>query len=181
MKVHDKSKVPQFLKMLEDLTKYHVEIGIFGDQGLGASSYLGSNGTTTELLVIAHVNEFGCNIEVTDKMRAYLHTIDIHLKASTKSINIPERSFMRAGYDDNKSKFIARGNKLLTKVIRLELPVHAFYEALGEYMVGRIQKYLTSLRTPPNHPTTIKDKGSSNPLIDTGRLRQSITYKVVKS
>ena len=32
----------------------------------------------------------------------------------------------------------------------------------------------------PNKPATIKRKGSSRPLIDTGHLRQSITSKVVK-
>lgn len=168
MKVQDTTKVPQFLKMLEDLTSYHLEIGIFGeDDG--------------EILMIANVNEYGCNIDVTDKMRGYLHTIGIHLKSSTKTINIPERSFMRGGYEDSKSKFISNGNKLLTKVINLELPVQAFYDALGEYIVGRIQKYMTSLKNPPNHPATVNQKGSTNPLIDTGRLRESITYKVVKN
>lgn len=44
---------------------------------------------------IAAVHEFGCTIEVTPKMRAYLHYQGIHLKASTKYISIPPRPFLR--------------------------------------------------------------------------------------
>lgn len=33
---------------------------------------------------------------------------------------------------------------------------------------------------PPNAPSTIRAKGSSHPLIDTGQLRRSITYVVVE-
>lgn len=51
-------------------------------------------------------------------------------------------------------------------------------EALGNVAVGEVQKYVTELDTPPNAPSTIRQKGSSNPLINTGAIRQSITYEV---
>ena len=51
-------------------------------------------------------------------------------------------------------------------------------EQLGAMAVGEVQKYVTELDTPPNAPSTIRQKGSSNPLINTGALRQSITYEV---
>lgn len=44
---------------------------------------------------IAAVHEFGCTIQVTPKMRAYLHYQGIHLKASTQYIHIPARPFLR--------------------------------------------------------------------------------------
>ena len=44
---------------------------------------------------IAAVHEFGCTIGVTPKMRAYLHHLGLHLKASTQYINIPPRPFLR--------------------------------------------------------------------------------------
>lgn len=168
MIIHDESNVKEFLKMLEELSSTHLEIGIFGDSG-------------GDILMIANVNEFGCRIKVTDKMRSYLHVIGIHLKKDTKEINIPERSFVRGSYDENKNKIIDNADKLLEKVINLELPVSVFFDALGEYIVGLVQEYMTDLKSPPNHPTTIVNKKSSNPLINTGRLRQSITYKVVRS
>lgn len=51
-------------------------------------------------------------------------------------------------------------------------------EALGNVAVGEVQQYITYLDSPPNAPSTVKRKGSSNPLINTGALRQSITYEV---
>lgn len=167
MKVHDETKVPEFLKMLDELHNTHLEIGVFGEED-------------SEMVMIASVHEFGVKIKVTDKMRAYLHSIGIHLKPSTKTIKIPERSFIRAGYDKEKENIIRESEKLLEKVMKLELPVDVFFTTLGEIIVGKIQKYLTDLKKPPLHPATIKNKGSSNPLIDTGRLRESITYKVVR-
>lgn len=168
MKIKDETRVPEFLKMLDELTSTHLEIGIFGEDN-------------SKILMIAHVNEFGCQIDVTDKMRNYLHVIGLHLKKDTRVINIPERSFLRTGYDINKNKIIDKTEPLLKKVIALELPVDAFFNALGEYVVGQIQEYMTSIKSPANHPFTIAQKKSSNPLINTGKLRDSITYKVVRN
>lgn len=168
MKVHDETRVPEFLKMLEELLTTRLEIGIFGEDG-------------SDMLMIANVNEFGCNIKVTDKMRGYLAYKGLHLKASTKEIRIPERSFIRSGYDFKKDKMIKKGEYLLEKVLKLELPVGAFFNGLGQYIVGQIQEYLTSIKFPKNHPFTKEQKKSSNPLIDTGHLRESITYKVVRN
>lgn len=53
---------------------------------------------------IALVHEFGKDIAVTPRMRAYLHHIGIHLKASTTHIHIPERSFMRSTFEENKRR-----------------------------------------------------------------------------
>ena len=91
---------------------------------------------------------------------------------------IPERSFIRAGFDANKNKFIERGNRLIEDVITLKLKPHTFLEIMGEYLAGIIKDYLVDLRSPPNSQQTIEQKGSSNPLVDTGRLRDSITYKI---
>lgn len=168
MKIHDENNVPKFLEMLEELSSTHLEIGIFGEDD-------------SEILMIANVNEFGCKIKVTDKMRNYLHVIGIHLKKTTKEISIPERSFIRGGFQEHKSKMESEGEKLLEQVINFQLPVNTFFNTLGEYIAGLIQDYMTDLRTPPNHPVTIANKKSSNPLINTGRLRQSITYKVVRN
>lgn len=49
---------------------------------------------------IAALHEYGCTIAVTPKMRGYLHSQGLHLKASTNFIHIPERSFLRATVND---------------------------------------------------------------------------------
>lgn len=168
MKVTDETRVPEFMAMLKELTTTHLEIGIFSSSG-------------GDILMIANVNEFGVSINVTPKMRGYLSgALGIHLRKDTKTIEIPERSFIRGGYDANVNKMQKQGEKLLEQVINLQLPVDVFFKTLGESIVGMIQEFMTDLKNPPNHPATIANKGSSNPLIDSGRLRQSITYKVVR-
>jgi len=166
IKIEDESNVDQYLNVFKQLQSKQLQIGIFGEDD-------------SKMLMIARVNEFGVKIDVTDKMRGYLHSIGIHLKEETSQINIPERSFMRNGFDKNYKKIQRKAEKLLERVLTLELSVNVFYKTLGEYIVSIIQEFLTNLRKPANHPATIDQKGSSNPLIGEGRLRQSITYKVV--
>jgi len=45
-------------------------------------------------LIYAAIHHYGGKIKVTPRMRAYLHYIGIHLKASTKTITIPARPFI---------------------------------------------------------------------------------------
>ena len=51
-------------------------------------------------------------------------------------------------------------------------------EVVGIEASSATRTYMRDLRTPPNAPSTIKKKGSSNPLIDTGEMVQSVDYKV---
>ena len=49
---------------------------------------------------------------------------------------------------------------------------------LGIKAKGDIQAEIVALQTPPNAPSTIRQKGSSNPLIDQGELLGAVTYKI---
>lgn len=49
---------------------------------------------------------------------------------------------------------------------------------IGAFAAGATQQYITDLKQPPNAAYTIAKKGSSNPLIDTGSMRASVTWKV---
>lgn len=86
---------------------------------------------------------------------------------------IPERPFLVPGVE------LAEPN--ITKAVIKYLPIDGIEKTLGK--VGQIaqasvQNYMVDLRTPPNAPSTIAKKKSSNPLIDTGALVGSITYAV---
>lgn len=70
--------------------KYSIRVGIIGED---AYTVHPDSGLTNAHLGAIH--EFGCTINVTDKMRAYLHHIGIHLKPDTNTIVIPTRSFLR--------------------------------------------------------------------------------------
>jgi len=62
---------------------------------------------------IAAVHEFGVAIDVTDKMRGYLHSIGLHLKPTTKVIRIPARPTFRPVWEDEEEEIV--------KVIEQEL------------------------------------------------------------
>ena len=55
-----------------------------------------------------------------------------------------------------------------------------FLNLAGQEAVNRVRAWFTDPRNgwPPNAPSTIKRKGSSRPLIDTGQLRRAITYVI---
>lgn len=51
-------------------------------------------------------------------------------------------------------------------------------DTVGQIVQSAIQQRIVDLRRPPNAPYTIAMKGSSNPLIDTGQMRLSVTWRV---
>lgn len=53
-------------------------------------------------------------------------------------------------------------------------------EMVGLLVQSEIQQSITDLRSPPNSPVTIARKRKSNPLIDTGFMRMSTTYEVLR-
>lgn len=119
----------------------------------------------------------GCNITVTPKMRAFLHANGLHLSANTKVIRIPERSFIRTGHDANVDRIMKQTERALGQVIAGYMSVDDLLDLYGQQMATAIKLYMRDLKSPPNHPYTIEQKGSSNPLIDTGNLLDSITWK----
>jgi len=48
----------------------------------------------------ARIHEFGGTINVTKKMRGFLHYKGIHLRKNTTNINIPARPFLRPALED---------------------------------------------------------------------------------
>lgn len=127
---------------------------------------------------LASIHEYGCKIKVTPKMRAYLHRQGLHLKKSTTHITIPERAFLRNGYDEYKDEVIKAAEAVLGDVIGGTMSESQLFELVGLLLKSKIQDYARDLNSPPNHPYTVDRKGSSNPLVDTGDMIGAISYKV---
>lgn len=132
-----------------------------GVQGMpGAANHQGTSLTVAQL---ATIHEFGKVIH--------------HPKLGRTTV-IPERSFLRATIDQYRDA-IARRQVLLTQGYILgKFAIQPAMELLGQYVVGLIKQRIANGIAPPNSPWTIARKGSSKPLIDTGQLRNSITYVV---
>lgn len=91
---------------------------------------------------------------------------------------VPERSFLRAPLRQNVEDFRAIWRALIPKVVRGELTMHQMMSQIGAKAAGVSQEAIESGIAPANAPSTVARKGSSKPLIDSGALRQSITYIV---
>lgn len=87
---------------------------------------------------------------------------------------IPARPWLNPGALSGSKEYL----NIIEKAAASDEPLDMSLNKIGVVAVGLVQKYMTELRTPPNAASTIKKKGSSNPLIDSGALRQSVTYKV---
>jgi phage gpG-like protein len=92
---------------------------------------------------------------------------------------IPQRPFLRPIVNEKKhAKAITKTYK---KIKTLEgSTIDQALGAAGEKAVNIAQRRIAQGIDPANAPSTIARKGSSKPLIDTGRLRQSITWRLDK-
>jgi len=94
--------------------------------------------------------------------------------------NIPERSFIRATIDERRNRLFGKALQLQSAVLAGKMSLDLALDQIGLLTQANIQQKIEKLRDPANAPSTVAAKGSSNPLIDTGRLRQSISYEKVK-
>ena len=156
------NKIPQITQTLETLSKRKIEVGAIQ----GESAWL------------AAIHEYGCEIVVTPKMRAFLHYQGLHLKDSTKVIKIPERSFLRKAHDEKGEEVLTKCERALKLVISGQMSLEQYLEMVGRDYVTMIKEFIVELDSPPNHPYTIEQKGSDNPLVSTGGLVESISYRV---
>lgn len=162
IRIHDKNRIPEVVAMMEELNGSKVKAGVLQEG---------------KIKMIAVVQEFGESIAVTPRMRAYLASQGLYLKKETTHIRIPERSFIRAGWDANERDILDKAEQLVRDAIAGGVSVEAVLDGTGQETRDRIRDYARDLRDPANHPFTIEQKGSSNPLVNTGNLIQTIDYE----
>ncbi len=99
---------------------------------------------------------------------------------------VPERPMLRTTMRGNRTKYQHAMKAEMRGIVRAIASGHRMdtgpiLSRLGIRVQGDIQSTITSLQSPPNSPVTIALKNSANPLIDTGEMRQKVTYSVEKS
>lgn len=99
--VNGSKKILKALNILmKDLDKkVSIRVGIIGSQAYEEHPH-----TDLTMAHLGAIHEFGATIQVTEKMRAYLHHIGIHLKPETTTITIPARSFLRDTFFNDQAK-----------------------------------------------------------------------------
>lgn len=58
--------------------------------------------------------------------------------------------------------------------------VDAAFGLMGEGIKGQLQQSIRDLTSPPLAPSTVKAKGFSKPLVDTGHMANSVDYEIKK-
>jgi len=92
---------------------------------------------------------------------------------------IPARSFIRSTLDQNRRRYQQIIEDGLNQAMLAGVPLTRMLNKLGTTQSRDIKRKITSLRTPPNAPSTIASKGFNNPLIETGAMRNAIRHRVI--
>lgn len=113
----------------------------------------------SELVLYASTNEFGSDDGLT-----------------------PERSFLRSTFEEEKKAVKRFLDKNKVKVALGKVSKKKLLNKVGFKIVGAVQIKISSGEFTPNAPSVVRRKTiqgkEGTPLIDTGRMRQSITHKV---
>lgn len=91
-----------------------------------------------------------------------------------KPAPIPARPWLIPGVESGTNDII----DVITEAVEGGATLDDTMNQIGAFAAGAAQQYMTDLKTPPNSAYTIEQKGSSNPLIQHGDLRASVTWKV---
>ncbi len=155
------NRIPELIKELEELASHNLEIGIIGKK---AGAPHGESGTPMGVIAAAH--EFGATIKREGNNATHL-------------ITIPERSYIRAGWDSKEGDITKHIEYQVDRVLTGHSTADACYTGLGNRIADYLREYLMALSSPPLKPSTIASKGSSQVLVDTGQLGSSIDWEVV--
>ncbi|HEY0772403.1 MAG TPA: hypothetical protein VGD31_18915 [Sphingobacteriaceae bacterium] len=139
-------------RRLKEFKGIVVKVGV---QGRDASKL--NNGTT--VVTYAAANEFGTTTA-----------------GRSRNVVIPERSFLRST-TDKKDYWKKEIKTAYNSIIDRKDTAIAAIAKVGIIARDDIIRTITDFVPPPNAESTIKKKKSSQTLIDTGLLRNSISYK----
>lgn len=134
----------------------HVKIGIQTIDGQKPKTVRGGTFSGGHLIDIAVIHEFG-----------------------SKSGHIPERSYLRATHDMKIRERVRIAASLLGKVMKGQTTISKALDVMGVKGQSDVKMRIAAGIKPPNTEATIRRKGSSKPLVDTGQLEESIQYMKV--
>lgn len=149
IKVEDNNKIPELIKEMESIKASKLEVGVQEEKG-------------SELYMVARVHEYGANIKVTPSMRGYFISQGMPLRKNTKVIKIPERSYLRSGYDANEARINSKIDDVIEEVTQGKMSSDEAREQVGELTADVIRNNVTGVG-----------------LVKEGDLRDSIDYRVV--
>lgn len=114
-----------------------------------------------------------------DHEGGFVTVLDVALFAEFGTVHSPERSFVRAAFDQNRKKYEKLNVDLLKKIYEGKSTVEKALDILGLTIENDIKAFLVSGEVEPASMRAISEGGKT--LVDTAQLLNSITYiKVMK-
>lgn len=96
-------------------------------------------------------------------------------------VMIPARPFLRKAFYDNQRKYRRLVKVGIDEIVYDGKTGHDLLVKLGKVGVSDVRESIRRWTKPGNAPLTIGNKrGQNNPLVDTGKLSQAVTYKIVR-
>ncbi len=136
-------------------------------------------GATGEHAWLAAVHEYGARVPVTPKMRGFfLKKFGVALKKETAYIVIPERSFLRSGFDANRDGLHREAERLLCAAMDGTVSAAEVPAGVGAWLRDKIRAQAAAPDGPPLSPLAVRAKGNGAPLHDTGALIAGIDFWV---
>lgn len=99
----------------------------------------------------------------------------VHGTTESHVINVPARSFFRTMIAKKGPKW---GEALGKIAVACDYDIDKTLGQMGEGIKGQLQKSIKDVTSPPLKPSTVKAKGFSKPLVDTGQMQNSVDYEV---
>ena len=187
VKVSSSNKAPQLMKDVEQLSKMEVYVGI----PEAASSRRGEEITNAELVYIhTHgVRAASMRAEMKPNLDAGMgysaaHALYIHSHGSPLW-HIPPRPIIEAAITAQGNKEAIAGDLKVAAKLVLDHDKPGAMRQLqltGQDATNRIKSWFFDPRNnwAPNAPSTIKEKKSERPLIDTAQLQRAMTWVVAE-
>lgn len=113
-------------------------------------------------------------LAVSDKSQPYGMRVYFILK---ESVHIPPRPWLQFSVDHYLDDWTKLARELVNQCIYDDgFSYTEVYNQLGKQMVKDVKRTIKEFKDPKNAPLTIANKGRDDPLVDTGRLEDSITW-----
>jgi len=139
----------QLMRNLKHIDKATVHVGVLAGEGASEGGF--------DLVALAATQEYGSS--------------DGHT---------PSRPFLRMTFQGPPQWLVDTTKKLAKPVIEGKLDIERALGLLGAVAVTKVRETVTNgAGVPPeNAPSTIAKKGSSRPLVDTGRMLNAVSWRV---
>lgn len=103
--------------------------------------------------------------------------VDVVAYNELGSSDIPARPFMKQSFENHEDE-LKNGCDLVNRTLAAGGTAEQALDKLGVIVKGLVQEEIVDGDFTPNAEATVKKKGSAQPLIDTGHMRQSVNYVI---